>query len=106
MVAGAVIKADVWDALDPATRSALVKAAEEAGAELTTKTRAESDAAVEAMKKRGLRVTAVTTDMESTWRTFTEGFYSKIRGRIVPEAMFDEVQQLLKDLRASGQRLR
>jgi hypothetical protein len=49
-------------------------------------------------------VTAVTPEMEAAWRTFTEGFYSKIRGRIVPEAMFDEVQQLLKDLRASGQR--
>jgi TRAP-type transport system periplasmic protein len=106
LVAGAVVKADVWDALDPAARAALVKAAEEAGAELTTRTRSESDDAVEAMKKRGLKVTSVTPELEAAWRGFTEGFYPKIRGKIVPEAMFDEVQQLLKDFRASGQRSR
>jgi len=102
LVGGAVIKANVWDSLDAATRSTLMKAAEEASAELTSKARAEGDEAVEAMKKRGLKVTRVTPDMESVWINFTETFYPKIRGKIVPEAIFDEVQQVLKEFRASG----
>ncbi len=102
MVGGVVVKADVWDSLDAATRSSLLKAAEEASADLTARTRAESDDAVEAMKKRGLKVTPVTPELDAAWRSFSEGFYSKIRGKIVPEAMFDEVQHLLRDLRASN----
>jgi TRAP-type transport system periplasmic protein len=102
LVAGAVVKKSVWDALDSATQANLKNAAEEAGAELTSRTRAENDQAVEAMKKRGLIVTPVPPQLDSTWRSFAEGFYSKIRGKVVPEAMFDEVQQLLKDFRSSG----
>jgi TRAP-type C4-dicarboxylate transport system substrate-binding protein len=103
LVVGAVVKASVWDALDAATQANLRKAADEAGAELTSRTRGESDQAVEAMKKRGLKVTLVPPQLDAAWRSFAEGFYSKVRGKIVPEAMFDEVQQLLKDFRASRQ---
>jgi TRAP-type transport system periplasmic protein len=102
LVAGAVVKKSVWDSLDSATRANLMKAADEAGAELTSRTRAENDQAVQAMKKRELKVTPVPPELDATWRSFAEGFYSKIRGKIVPEAMFDEVQQLLKDFRSSG----
>src|SRR5262249_51061795 len=104
LVAGAVVQKSVWDALDSATKTNLMKAAEEAGAELTSRTRAENDQAVEAMKKRGLKVTPAPPQLDSAWRSFAEGFYPKIRGKIVPAAMFDEVQQLLKDLRTSGRK--
>ena len=54
------------------------------------------------MKKRGLNVHELTAEQEATWRAAAEEIYPDIRGRIVPADIFDEVQRLLKDYRASG----
>ena len=102
LVGGTVIKAKVWDALPPATQSALMKAAVEAGEEVTTRSRKESDEAVAAMKKRGLIVHPVPPELEAEWRKFAEEFYPKIRGSMVPADMFDEVQRLLIQRRTPG----
>ena len=95
LVGGTVIKASVWDALPQTIRNELMKAATEAGEQLTVRSRKESDEAVEAMKKRGLVVHPVSPDLEQEWRRFCEQFYSRIRGGMVPADMFDEVQRLL-----------
>ncbi len=97
-----VITRKTWDSIPPATREALLKAAAEAGEQVTAKGRAESDAALEAMKKRGLKVQTVTPAIEAEWRQFLEGVYPKIRGRMVPAEMFDQVQNLLRDYRTAG----
>jgi TRAP-type C4-dicarboxylate transport system substrate-binding protein len=102
LVGGTVIKANVWDALTPAMQTALMKAAVEAGEEVTARSRKESDEAVEAMKKRGLKVHAVSPELEAEWRKFAEEFYPKIRGGMVPADMFDEVQRLLAQKRSAG----
>ncbi len=102
LVGGAVITRKAWDALPAATRDEMMKAAAEAGAELTKRSRAESDEAVEAMKKRGLKVQKLTSAAEAEWRKLAEEVNPKIRGVLVPAELFDEVQQLLKDYRADG----
>ena len=53
------------------------------------------------MRKRGLRVHAVTPEVEAEWRREAEAAYPKIRGVIVPEDMFDEVVKQLKAYRAA-----
>jgi hypothetical protein len=40
--------------------------------------------------------------VEAAWQQFSEGFYPKIRGNIVPADMFDKVMQILRDYRASA----
>ncbi len=99
LVGGTVIKAGVWDALPETSRAEFLKAAVEAGEQVTSKSRKESDEAVEAMKKRGLTVHAVSPELEEEWRGFAEQFYSKIRGSMVPADLFDEVQRLLHQRR-------
>lgn len=103
LVGATVITKKAWDTLTPIQQEAMRKAAVEAGKQMQIKSRAESDAAVEAMKKRGLQVHPVPPEAEAEWRQFLEGVYPKMRGTMIPPEIFDEVQRLLADYRA-GQR--
>ena len=101
LVGGAVITKKTWDALAPAARDEMLKAAAEAGQEITRRSRAESDESVEAMKKRGLKVHKLTPETEAEWRKLAEEVNPKVRGLLVRADLFDEVQELLKEFRVS-----
>jgi TRAP-type C4-dicarboxylate transport system substrate-binding protein len=96
---GLVLTKKTWDAFPPATQTAFREAAAKAGDEIRAQLRKENDEAVEAMKKRGLIVHALTPEAEAAWRQMAESIYPKIRGPIVPADLFDEVQQLLQEYR-------
>jgi TRAP-type C4-dicarboxylate transport system substrate-binding protein len=106
LVGATVITKKTWDALTPANRDAIRKAAIEAGMQMQIRSRAESSAAIEAMKQRGLQVHPVPPELEAEWRQFLEGVYPKIRGTMIPPEVFDEVQRLLADYRAGQQAAR
>jgi hypothetical protein len=53
------------------------------------------------MKKRGLKVQSLTPEIEAEWRAVAEQAYPLVRGRMVPAPLFDEVQQALRDYRAT-----
>jgi len=101
LVGAAVVNRSKWDRLTPELRTQLLAAAQQAGRDIKTSSRAESAQAVEAMKKRGLKVQAVSPELESEWRRETEKFYPRIRGLSVPADLFDEVFRLLKEYRAA-----
>jgi len=101
LVGAAVITKKTWDAIPLGGREALRKAATETGKLMKADGRRESVESVEAMRKRGLRVHAVTPEVEAEWRREAEAAYPKIRGVIVPEDMFDEVVKQLKAYRAA-----
>ena len=104
-LAGALVMTkDTWDKIPAASQGAIVKAAIEAGKKVTADNRKESDEAVEAMKKRGLKVQSVSPEVDAQWRVAVDGVYPSIRGRIVPEEIFDNVVSLLKEFRESGAR--
>ncbi len=100
LTGAAVITKKAWDNIAPDQRAALLKAAAEAGAAIKQRSRAESEEAVEAMKKRGLKVKTLTPEQVVEWEKFAEVVYGKIRGKAVRADMFDEVQRLLKEYRA------
>jgi TRAP-type C4-dicarboxylate transport system substrate-binding protein len=102
LVGATVVSKKVWDTIPVAQRKDLLKAADEAGKQIRERARAESQEAIEAMKKRGLKVQTLDEKGLAEWRRFAEGVYPKVRGRVVPAEMFDEVQRLLKQYRASG----
>ena len=102
LVGATVITKKTWDEIPAVHRDAFLKAAVNAGEQIKARSRAESQEAVEAMKKRGLKVQTLTSELEAEWYQFAEGVYPRIRGKIVPVAMFDEVQRLLKEYRAAG----
>lgn len=100
LVGACVVTKKTWEKLPAATQKALLVAAEKAGGEIRAQARKEMTESVAAMKKRGLTVHALTPDAEVAWRRVAESTYPKIRGRIVPAELFDEVNRALAEYRA------
>ena len=101
LVGAAVVKKKTWDRIPPATREAMLAIAAETGKRVKADGRAESDASVAAMVKRGLKVQKVTPEIEAEWWAVLEKLQGDIRGKIVPADMFDEAQRALKEYRAT-----
>jgi TRAP-type transport system periplasmic protein len=102
LIGGMVITKQAWDSLPEPTRNAMRDAAVEAGKQIQARSRQESDEAVAAMQKRGLQVHALTPEAEAEWVKLAETVYPQIRGKMVPEDIFDEVQRLLAQYRAKS----
>lgn len=103
LAGGTVITKKAWDAIPPEGQPVIAQAALEATAEIQAKSRREGDEAVAAMVKRGLTVHKLSPEDEAEWRKFGEQLAPKIRGKMVPADIFDEVQRLLKEYRAAKQ---
>ncbi len=101
LVGATVITKKTWDAIPPEGREALRRAAAQTGTLMKADGRRESVESVEAMRRRGLRVHAVTPEVEAEWRREVEAAYPKVRGAIVPADMFDEVVRQLSAYRAA-----
>ena len=101
-LAGAlVITKKAWNNIPPATQQALRVVAEKAGNDIRVQARKEMDESVAAMQKHGLQVHKMTPEAEAAWHKVAQDALPKIRGTLVPSDMFDEVQQLLAEYRAS-----
>jgi TRAP-type C4-dicarboxylate transport system substrate-binding protein len=101
LVGAAVIKKEVWEQFSDSQRAEMMKAADQAGKEFKAASRKEADEAVVAMQKRGLKVHKPTPAQIETWRKFLEPAYPRIRGKIVPEDIFDEATRLLDERHAA-----
>lgn len=99
LVGAAVVRKKSWDRVPAGFHEAMLKSATEAGKEVKAAGRAENDAAVSAMEKRGLQVHKVTPEIEAEWRAVVEKV--AFRGTIVPADMYDEAQKLIKEYRAA-----
>jgi TRAP-type C4-dicarboxylate transport system substrate-binding protein len=101
LVGACVIRKATWEKIPAATRADLLKAAQEAGREIKANARKESDEAVAAMIKRGLKVTKLTPEAEAEWRRVAEEAYPRIRGTMVPPDIFDQALKLIQERRAA-----
>jgi TRAP-type C4-dicarboxylate transport system substrate-binding protein len=108
LVGALVVTRAAWEAIPEAYRPAMLEAAQETATEIKVAGRREGDEAVETMRTRwNLQVTPVEPGgaVEAAWRRAAEAAYPRIRGRIVPAEIFDEVQRLLREYRqAKGNR--
>lgn len=102
LVGAIVVTRKAWDAMSGAGRTALREAGERVGAELRALSRREQRESVDAMRKRGLAVQAVSSELQAEWRALAEAAYPMIRGRMVPAELFDEVLRLLEEYRGQG----
>jgi TRAP-type C4-dicarboxylate transport system substrate-binding protein len=100
VVGASVVQKKIWDAIPADLRQKLAEAAEKRGAEVRVRSRKEDESAIAAMQKRGLQVHAVTPQAQADWEKAARAAYPRIRGKIVPAPLFDEVEQLLADFRA------
>ena len=102
LVGATIVLKKSWDATPADKRAALQQAAAEAGKQIRAQGRKESDEAVAAMEKRGLKVIKPTPDDLADWVRFTDEAYPKVRGKLIPAEMFDEVSRLVKEYRAKA----
>ena len=101
LVGAIVVRKETWDKLPADLQPKLLEAARTAGKEIREFGRKESAEAVQAMEKRGLKVAKVTPELEAQWRKAAEAAYPLIRGRIVPEDIFDRAMELIKEYQAT-----
>jgi TRAP-type C4-dicarboxylate transport system substrate-binding protein len=95
-----VIRKDAWDRLGDAQRVALQAAADAAASEIRARNRSESDQAVVRMQAGGLVVHRLTPAERAAWQAAAEQIYPRIRGRLVPADMHDEIMRLLQAYRS------
>jgi TRAP-type C4-dicarboxylate transport system substrate-binding protein len=101
LVGAMVVRAKSWERVPAQSRQALLDAAAQTGKNVKAEGRAENDRAVQAMVKRGLQVQKVSPQVEQEWRNATDKVQGLLRGEIVPEDVYDEVQKILRDYRAA-----
>jgi TRAP-type C4-dicarboxylate transport system substrate-binding protein len=102
LVGAAVVHKKTWDRIPAALREPLLKIAAETGRQVKAAGRAESDAAVAAMVKRGLQVQKVSPQVDAEWRDMIGQVQDRIRGRIVPADLCDEAQRMLNEYRSAN----
>jgi TRAP-type C4-dicarboxylate transport system substrate-binding protein len=102
LVGAAVVHKKTWDRIPAGMRDTLLKIAAETGQQVKVAGRAESDAAVAALVKRGLVVQKVNAAVEAEWRAVIDKVQDQIRGKVVPADVFDEAQRFAKEYRAAG----
>lgn len=103
LVGACVVRKDTWDKIPAVTRVKLRELAAETGKEIKANGRKESEEAVKAMAKRGLKVTKLTPETEAEWRQAAEAAYPRIRGAIVPAEFFDAARAAVRKYREKGQ---
>ena len=99
LVGAAVMQKSMWDRIPVEARAHLKQAALKAGRAIQSRSRQENAEAIQAMKKRGLTVHAVSPQIEEAWLKMVGRIHGRIRGEIVPAAIFDEVMTLLEAFR-------
>ena len=103
LVGALVVTRKSWERVPAELRPALREAAERAGAEIKAAGRQEGVQSVRTMREKwGLTVHEVTPAVEAGWRSAAEAAYPKIRGKVVPADVFDEVRSLLEKYRAAA----
>ena len=103
LIGAAIVAKSAWERIPEEVIPTLLEAAEEAGGDISAKSRQESRDSVAAMQRRGLKVQTATPEITAAWRREAESLYPQIRGRLVPAEIFDEVRGLLREFR-SGER--
>lgn len=100
LVGACVVTRKAWEKIPEAMRADLARAAAGAGREIKAAGRRESEESVVTMREKwGLKVQALTAEAEASWRKAVEAVYDRIRGRIVPADIFDDVQRILAEAR-------
>jgi TRAP-type transport system periplasmic protein len=103
IVGAGIVRTDVWEKIPPALRAKLLATAEEIGARMRARGRAEGDEAVRAMQQHGLTVHPLTPEATREWQAQVEKLYPAIRGSLVPAEIFDAVDHHLAEFRANNQ---
>ena len=82
----------------------VMRTAKDVGEELKKDIRQHEARSLQAMKSRGLQVLSLNDEARSEWREAAENAYPRIRGKLVPPEIFDEVVRLRDEFRTNPNR--
>jgi TRAP-type C4-dicarboxylate transport system substrate-binding protein len=102
LVGATIVSKKTWERIPEANRTKMLEAARTAGLRLRGEIRKMGDDAVEAMKKRGLKVITLEAATAAEWQREVEEAYPKLRGRLVAADLFDEVRRLRDEFRSKA----
>jgi len=95
-----LVSRKAFESMPPEVQLALKQSGEQIGPIVRARARAEVDEAVAAMVKRGLIVTKPSNQDLKQWESLAEQLYPRIRGKLVPSELFDEVLAHVKTFRS------
>ncbi len=104
LVGATIVSKQTWERIPETIRPQMLEAARNVGQRLRGEIRKMGEDAVAAMKKRGLRVITPDAATLADWRRQAEEAYPKLRGRLVPPELFDEVKRLRDEFRAQARK--
>ena len=99
IVGAVVMTVKSLEAMSPAGRTALMEAAAQAGETLRAHRNVRDDEIIQALEKRGLKVTHPTPELERAWQDLARRAWPQVRGTMVPAETFDRVERLLAEYR-------
>lgn len=94
-----IVSKKTWDRIPADLQASLRNIAKEEGVSLRDEVRKLDEQAIEAMTERGLKVVVAGAAVKAEWRALAVQTYPVVRGTIVPERYFDEVQRLVAEHR-------
>lgn len=93
-----------WKQLSSEQKDMVLQTAKDIGEELTKDIRQHEVRSLQAMKSRGLQVWSLNDETRAEWREAAENAYPRIRGKLVPPEIFDEVVKLRDEFRTTPNR--
>jgi len=109
LVGATIISKSAWDKIPAAQQGPMLAAAQKSGEALKNDIRTQGARAIAAMQagqpgKKSNKLTVTTLDAAALadWRKQTQAIYPKMKGKMVPADLFDEVQRLDAEYRAKA----
>ncbi|MBL4574974.1 MAG: TRAP transporter substrate-binding protein DctP [Opitutaceae bacterium] len=101
LIGAAVITEKSWNRIPDEFKDAFLESAKKTGIAIKAAGRRESYLAIKTMhEKWNLQVHPVDQKIVEEWRNMCRQIYPDLRGKIIPEDIFDEVESLVKEYRA------
>lgn len=100
IVGATVMRRQTFEGLSPASREAVLAAAQKAGADLRAHRARQDEESIRAMQARGLVVLPLTPEVEQAWQAVAEQAWPRVRGSMVPAETFDRVKATLDAYRS------
>jgi TRAP-type C4-dicarboxylate transport system substrate-binding protein len=102
-VACTIVRKDIWESIDAGLRLKLEQAADRVAEKFQGRIRALDQESIRIMTEHGLQVIRVSPDSKSAWLRPLKDMYPKIRGSVIPEAVFDRTLELKRQYRTAKQ---
>jgi TRAP-type C4-dicarboxylate transport system substrate-binding protein len=100
LIGATLISRGAWEKVPANLRPELLRIARNAGDEFRTKILSSGDEAIVEMAKKQLQIIKLSDAEMAKWRAETSAAYPKMKEKLVPADLFDEVERLLKEFRA------